>query len=61
MRKFKKLMVDLHMTYRIIEKGDVVMIYVYDDMEEEYDKIYGNDLETLCQVLTKRIEKNVNS
>jgi hypothetical protein len=61
MRKFKNLMADLNMTYRIVDGDTVTMIYVYDSMGEEYDKIYGNDVDTLCQILTKRIEKNVNS
>ncbi len=54
-------MADLNMTYRIVDGDTVTMIYVYDSMGDEYDKIYGNDVETLCQILTKRIEKNVNS
>jgi hypothetical protein len=61
MRKFKNLMSDLNMTYKIMEREGVVMIYVYDKNEEEYDKIYGNDVETLCQILTKRIKKDVGT
>jgi hypothetical protein len=44
-----------------MEREGVVMIYVYDKNEEEYDKIYGNDVETLCQILTKRIKKDVGT
>jgi hypothetical protein len=59
MKKFKRVITDYDMSYNIVEKDGVVVIYLYDDMGEEYDKIYGNDVETLCEILIKRLEKNV--
>ena len=60
MKKLKRLLADIKMTYRIVQNEDVVMIYLYDSNGDEYDKIYGNDIETLCEILRLRLLKNVN-